>query len=1185
MLKRSAALLISLIAVSFLQNSFSQTPDWPKTLLWRISGKDLKKPSYLFGTMHLQDKRIFNLGDSFYHHFEKAEGFAMEVDINEYIDSVINKTFVSLEEEHLRGEKEEPGGGAKKIKTGKTDTALLPPPQEVPPGVEMKTPSAKELRRARNERIKQMLMYGEMPTILDAYLYGMALKQGKWFGAVEDVKDQFNQRNELGKDMSEEEIAPPPGQLIFQLESLIKIYLNQDLNGIEEFTLNKGKTRQEDIVFNARNVKMVRSIDSLSALRSMFYAVGAAHLPGDSGIIRLLREKGYTVSPIFSTTKLAAEKYAEKLPSLSWYEINDTIKQYSIEMPGIPREYNLFGELIKMKVFVDITTLSYYMTGSTISQYEDDKLEIGLKDIAKSMARNGKTESIRKVDRNGMKAVEGILYGDGIYYRVQLAKKGAMLYIIMLGAEKRSNITTASSDKYFASFKPLVNSDEGKPADWKEFQLPDKGIRIGFPSEPKRNKALEKVAAGTGWEFTIFDCTDMVTGMYYMMQVRDIGAGRYLDGDSNYFHMFKEQLITNIKKVEKDERGLFKGFPSYRLDGIGEKDIFYKTQNINRGNRIYTLMVVGPQSKKNDPAPDRFFNSAELMTYKKADWKVYTAPDNSFSSQAAAPFILSKDDNEEDTGESTGSEMIHYISYNPLEVISYEVLKTPLPPYYWAESDSVYYESKLNGYNSYLNKILRDTITKNGNLTGREMLIEMPANNNLMKVRLFLHGDTLYTLMTFIPTQYADNENHKKFFTEFRVKNDGIPSTITVNKAEKLIAALQSKDSATWATASSAFYDANFTGKDLPVLHKALLQPYPDDSLSYGSTRQKIVNTLNNISDSSTVDYIKNNYHTLTGDKEAYKVALLNVLAGQHTAYAYAGLKDLLLNHLPQSTGNYDGISYRLNDSLLLTRQLFPELLSLVRNKFMWKDVLTSATQLLDSSMIPVEMLKPYEKDLLYHIDTLLNSGIIHAEDFSSWNYINLIHLAGKLNTPGLNASLQKISAGKDLQLKEEAVLRLYENNQPVDGKETEKLAANNEYRLSLYEGLKKMNKVSFFPLKYKTQRWFAEAELYNYDEEDAFPESMELVGERDATFDGIKQRFYLFKMNYAGEEDKMISYLGVAGPFSADGKNLATTNDVTSVDFDEEYDKKNINHQFERLLKQGEEYLKNRKEWEKKNP
>jgi hypothetical protein len=73
--------------------------------------------------------------------------------------------------------------------------------------------------------------------------------------------------------------------------------------------------------------------------------------------------------------------------------------------------------------------------------------------------------------------------------------------------------------------------------------------------------------------------------------------------------------------------------------------------------------------------------------------------------------------------------------------------------------------------------------------------------------------------------------------------------------------------------------------------------------------------------------------------------------------------------------------------------------------------------------------------------------------------------------------------------------------------------------------------------------------------------------------------------MNYAGEEDKLISYLGVAGPFSADGKNLATTNDVTSVDFDEEYDKKNINHQFEKLLKQGEEYLKNRKEWEKKNP
>lgn len=50
-----------------------------KTLLWRISGKGLQNPSYLYGTMHLFDRRLFYFGDSVYNSIEKTEGFAMEL--------------------------------------------------------------------------------------------------------------------------------------------------------------------------------------------------------------------------------------------------------------------------------------------------------------------------------------------------------------------------------------------------------------------------------------------------------------------------------------------------------------------------------------------------------------------------------------------------------------------------------------------------------------------------------------------------------------------------------------------------------------------------------------------------------------------------------------------------------------------------------------------------------------------------------------------------------------------------------------------------------------------------------------------------------------------------------------------------------------------------------------------------
>src|SRR5215218_4850884 len=63
----------------------------PKTLLWRISGNGLQKPSYLFGTMHLKDRRLFYFGDSVYNSIETTAGFAMELDPDEMMDSVLSR--------------------------------------------------------------------------------------------------------------------------------------------------------------------------------------------------------------------------------------------------------------------------------------------------------------------------------------------------------------------------------------------------------------------------------------------------------------------------------------------------------------------------------------------------------------------------------------------------------------------------------------------------------------------------------------------------------------------------------------------------------------------------------------------------------------------------------------------------------------------------------------------------------------------------------------------------------------------------------------------------------------------------------------------------------------------------------------------------------------------------------------
>jgi uncharacterized protein YbaP (TraB family) len=61
-----------------------------KGLLWRISGNGLSKPSYLYGTIHLTDKRVFNFGDSLYAALESSAGYAMELDPDSMMVYYIN---------------------------------------------------------------------------------------------------------------------------------------------------------------------------------------------------------------------------------------------------------------------------------------------------------------------------------------------------------------------------------------------------------------------------------------------------------------------------------------------------------------------------------------------------------------------------------------------------------------------------------------------------------------------------------------------------------------------------------------------------------------------------------------------------------------------------------------------------------------------------------------------------------------------------------------------------------------------------------------------------------------------------------------------------------------------------------------------------------------------------------------
>jgi len=100
--RRILHLFVFAFAIISLQ---AQSPT-PKTLLWRISGNGLGKPSYLYGTMHLTDKRLFNFGDSVYKAIEKSDGLAIEINPDEIAAFELNNMLEELQA-RLNGLKEE----------------------------------------------------------------------------------------------------------------------------------------------------------------------------------------------------------------------------------------------------------------------------------------------------------------------------------------------------------------------------------------------------------------------------------------------------------------------------------------------------------------------------------------------------------------------------------------------------------------------------------------------------------------------------------------------------------------------------------------------------------------------------------------------------------------------------------------------------------------------------------------------------------------------------------------------------------------------------------------------------------------------------------------------------------------------------------------------------------------------
>jgi len=1117
----------------------------PATLLWKISGNSLNKPSYLFGTMHLSDERLFQLGDSLYKAIESSEGFAIEVNPDDMTGYLIEG--VKKEIKNSRRIQEMLDENKFKRYSEALSKKLKKPAEEI---------TARDIFSEKNKWVSESYRKGKMSTFLDAYLYDIARRQGKWTGGVEDMDDQKDivdnliDESDIDQIVADAEGGANSGKA---LERFIKVYLSGDLNIIDSIS-NNADSAYIDALLIKRNIKMARRMDSLSALRSMVFAVGAAHLPGSSGLINLLRKKGFEVQPVFSSRKIKPDAYKVKEIEVPWIPVQDENGFYSALMPGKPGDVRMLG-LYEMKMYFDIFNSTGYLTAGINTPYDkkdmDSVVQLAITNIfGKNVIKKAKPLTINGINGREVEKTDSEGYKKGYFLN-----KGNVVYMAVAFAMKRDNKSTEALDKFLRSFKPI---EKDFTAQLKLYTHIDSTMayRVDLPSKPGSGSELTEGNTDKSVKSHLSICTDPQTGAYYFFGVNEAAPGYYIENDSITLNNIRKNNGDRYARITTDTMYIKNNHRVMELNGImSNANLNMRAYYEFRGNRWYALVSVY-DSSRSWQMTNRFFNSFQLLDYPSLKWGKHVSGDGKISTWSPAPFrYIVPDSADQYTG------MVKHETFDSTRSDSYIIIPEYLGKYYWQPGDSIFWEKIAGNLKGYTDSLLEKKRITSNDMNGIEILLRGNGAMNVTRKASYLYGDSIYTIIAVLPQERIHDYNADKFFSDFRFSKKAPPSTILNSKAALVLTDLTSSDSSTRLAAIVALTSAPFSKIDLPLLHQALLKQY-EDSSDYESVNDKIANYIRVINDTSSLHFAISKYKSVSDPDK--KNIMLEIISGYKTTENYATLKTLLLQEPPVKEPSYT-FSNNLEDSLLLASAIIKDLFPLLKDSAMAPTLTDLANTLIDSSMISKTEVVPYEQLILRFAENRYKANQ-RGDDFSYKDY-SLIRLLGKFNNAACNIMLQKWLLLDDDYLKMECIEALLLNNQPVASKVFQKLAQKNAYRVDLYEKLKKHKKKNLFPSEFLTQKSFAESMIFVSGSDDYEPTGMTYLTQKTVLFQGKKARFYFYKITYGEDEYKSYN-LGCAGPFNIDVSKISDGVAEGAVYFEEEFDPANLQGQIEALIK-----------------
>jgi uncharacterized protein YbaP (TraB family) len=292
---RSALILLLFFLNSTIINAqertFEEFPMSQSSLLWKIEGEGIKKASYLFGTMHLIEKEYFIFTPKLENLVKKSDQLVME------LAGLPNQ----LEALNLLKLKE--GSFFDYFTPAQTDSILN--------WAKDKMKMSEESFRATISKMKPFVL---VQMVVQLHFIGKTESYELSFEKIardnkieiiglETLTEQMSIFDNLSKDQQSEMVMEGIrniDQTIRMTSEMEKLYTRQNVDSLFIMIQKEGGTISEEMTnfIDQRNKNWIPKIKALIADKKTFIAVGAGHLGGPNGVIRLLQKEGYTLTPI-----------------------------------------------------------------------------------------------------------------------------------------------------------------------------------------------------------------------------------------------------------------------------------------------------------------------------------------------------------------------------------------------------------------------------------------------------------------------------------------------------------------------------------------------------------------------------------------------------------------------------------------------------------------------------------------------------------------------------------------------------------------------------------------------------------------------------------------------------------------------------------------------------------------------